>query len=85
MSLGQRVKDRRHGLGWTQEDLALRLAVRQNVVSRLEKDGVLTPKLPMIRRLARVLGVTADYLVGMYDEDEDTVGAPHAAHPASSS
>ena len=68
MSLGTRVKERRIELGWTQEELARRLGVRQNVVSRLEAGGVKTPNLVMLRTLARVLGVTTDYLVGMYDD-----------------
>ena len=81
MSLGDRIKSRRNELGWTQEELARRLGVRQNVVSRLEAGGVKTPNLPMIRRLARVLGVTADYLVGMYDDDAEGSLLEHAFAP----
>jgi transcriptional regulator with XRE-family HTH domain len=71
MPIGERIKDRRRKLGWTQEELARRLGVRQNVISRLEAGIVNNPSVSMIRRLARVLGVTADHLVGMYDEEQD--------------
>jgi transcriptional regulator with XRE-family HTH domain len=74
MPLGQRIRDRRRELGWTQEELARRLGVRQNVISRLESGTVSNPSIAMIRNLARVLGVTADYLVGMYDDDPN--GSP---------
>lgn len=68
-TFGQRVRYRRIQLGWTQEKLASLLGVRQNVISRFEDGSVKSPHLNMFRKLARVLGVTADYLVGMYDED----------------
>jgi XRE family transcriptional regulator of biofilm formation len=74
MPIGERIKARRRELGWTQEELARRLGVRQNVISRLEAGVVNNPSVSMIRRLARVLGVTADHLVGMYDEDQDDAG-----------
>jgi transcriptional regulator with XRE-family HTH domain len=69
MPIGERIRTRRRELGWTQEELARRLGVRQNVISRLEAGNVNNPSVHMIRSLARILGVTADYLIGMYDDD----------------
>ena len=69
MPIGDRIRARRQDLGWTQEELARRLGVRQNVISRLESGTVKSPSVLLIRRLARTLNVTADYLVGMYDDD----------------
>jgi transcriptional regulator with XRE-family HTH domain len=69
MPLGDRIRQRRLELGFTQEELARRLGVRQNVISRLEAGGVLNPSIQMIRSLARTLQVTADWLVGMYDDE----------------
>ena len=71
MSLAERIRDRRRELGWTQEELARRLGVRQSVVSRFESGMVKNPNIAMIRRLARTLAMTADQLVGMYDPDPD--------------
>lgn len=68
MSLGMRLRERRRELGWSQEELARRLHVRQNVISRLESGTVQSPNITMLRRLAQTLNVTADYLVGMYDD-----------------
>ncbi len=74
MSLGKRVKLRRKELRWTQDELARRLGVRQNVVSRLEADDVKSPNITNLRRLARTLGVTSDYLIGMYDGEDERPG-----------
>ena len=74
MPIGERIRTRRLALGWTQEELARRLGVRQNVISRLESGTVQSPSVTLIRRLARTLNVTADYLVGMYDDEPDDAG-----------
>ena len=71
MPIGERIRNRRRALGWTQEELARRLGVRQNVISRLEAGVVNNPNVRMIRSLARTLQVTADWLVGMYDDEPD--------------
>lgn len=68
MTLGERIKARRRELRWTQEELARRVGVQQNVIARLESGLVQNPHIRMLRTLARVLGVTADYLIGMYDD-----------------
>jgi transcriptional regulator with XRE-family HTH domain len=55
-----------------------RLSVRQletlaalphGVVSRLERQTTAYPSVPAAMRMAKVLGVTLDYLCGMYEED----------------
>lgn len=69
MTIGERIRARRQELGWSQEELARRLGVRQNVISRFESGAVQSPNVVMIKRLARTLKVTGDYLIGMYDEE----------------
>jgi transcriptional regulator with XRE-family HTH domain len=71
MHIGQRVQQRRQHLGWTQEDLARESKVPQATISRIEKGQRKNPGADVIRRLARALGVTADWLIGMYEEDEE--------------
>jgi transcriptional regulator with XRE-family HTH domain len=70
MHIGQRVQHRRQHLAWTQEELARESGVPQATISRIEKGQRRNPGADVIRRLARALGVTADWLIGMY-EDED--------------
>jgi len=52
--LGQRIAERRKLLGWTQDQLAERLGVDAETVSRFER-GVTVPALVTLDRLAGVL------------------------------
>lgn len=52
--LGQRIAERRKSLGWTQDQLAERLGVDAETVSRFER-GVTVPALVTLDRLVRVL------------------------------
>ena len=52
--LGQRIAERRKALGWTQDQLAERLGVDAETVSRFER-GVTVPALVTLDRLAGVL------------------------------
>jgi transcriptional regulator with XRE-family HTH domain len=38
-------------------------------VSKLEGGTRLSPSIELVKRLAKALGVTLDYLAGMYDEE----------------
>ena len=50
--------------GWTQDDLALRAGVRQQHVSQMV-NGLRTPGLRTMTRLAEALRVTLNYLAGL--------------------
>lgn len=54
--LGERVSSRRKQLGWTQEQLAERMRVDAETISRFER-GVNLPSLLTLDRLAAVLKV----------------------------
>jgi transcriptional regulator with XRE-family HTH domain len=53
------------------EDLA---AIPHGIVSRLESGAQDYPSVPVAMRLAKVLGVSVDYLIGMYEDEEDSRG-----------
>ena len=77
MTLGDRVKRRRERLGLTQEELGQKARVRRPTISELENHRRKTVSSEVLRRLALALGCTADYLLGMYtDEDEDSEREP---------
>jgi transcriptional regulator with XRE-family HTH domain len=44
--------------------------IPHGIVSRLESGEQAYPSVPVAMRLARVLGVSVDYLIGMYEDDE---------------
>jgi len=76
--LGARVKQCRLKHGWSQGELAKRAGVPQPLLSYLESGRRDTVTTDVAKRLARALGVSIDYLVGTWDEEEQ---APAAAVP----
>ena len=78
MTFGNRLTQRRIALALSQAELSRRSGVAQALISRMESGHIQEPGLSMIRRLATALGVTADYLVGMYDDAHDHPRAPVA-------
>ena len=70
MTLGERIKLIREKRGWSQNELSRRSGVRQALISELESGKKGDTTGVALKRLALTLGVTVDYLVGMYAEDE---------------
>lgn len=83
-----RLKELREGAGWKQSDLADRLGVQQQAISKYERQ-IVDLDTGTIRRLCALFDCTADYLLGMSarrsaqlsDEDAALVEAYHAARP----
>ena len=69
--IGQRIKDLRKKAEMTQDRLADYLGVSAQAVSKWEL-GQTAPDLSLIAPLCRVLGVTADELLGLNEPDEET-------------
>jgi len=76
MTMGERIKTTRRKRGWSQRELARRARVRQATISELEAGMQTETRTDILRRLAQALGVTMDYLAGMYEEDEPGDDAP---------
>lgn len=64
--LSKRIHELRSALGWSQVELARALNVSKQTVSNWENDNI-QPSIDMLVRLARVFGVTTDYLLGLED------------------
>ena len=69
MTLGERIKTIRDHRGWNQQELARRAHVRPALISELESGKKTDTTGSVLRRLARTLGVSIDYLVGLYNHD----------------
>ena len=69
MHLGERLRRERQKKGYSARHLARIANVPFETISRLENSKQRSPSLPVAMRLARALGVTLDYLAGMYEED----------------
>jgi transcriptional regulator with XRE-family HTH domain len=70
-SLGERVKYERARRRYSQEELARAAKISQALLSRIEAGKVPTPNAGVIKRLARALWVTTDYLLCMDEQDND--------------
>ena len=62
MTFGQKIRNRREQLGYTQAELAERLKSTQPYISRLER-GNFNPSMQMIINIATTLNISIDYLL----------------------
>ena len=81
MNLGTKIRQRREELGLSQQELARLLGMTQARISEIESGARPHVNLPNLRNLARTLGVSADYLIGTWEEGE-TPAPPPGAPPA---
>ncbi len=64
MTLGRKIQKLRKDQGWTQEELAGRVGVSAQAVSKWETD-VSSPDISLLRPLAEQFGVSVDELLNM--------------------
>jgi len=62
-NIGRKIAESRRGAGFTQEELANRLGVTPQALSKWEK-GASSPDLLMLSSICEILYISADYLVG---------------------
>ena len=83
MDIGTKIRHRREQLGLSQADLAQLMHIAQGRISEWESGARMQMSLKNLRSLARALGVSADYLIGTWEDDaEPTPTAPTAAAAA---
>lgn len=72
MTIGEKIKQKRDALGWSQAELAKRARVSQQLITRLETGKVSETK--RIVQIAKVFGMTAEELQG--EESPSNAMAP---------
>ena len=65
---GKRIQELRSEKFLQQKELAEKVGVKQNSISRYES-GVIVPSMEVLVHLAQVLDTTTDYLLGLSDFD----------------
>src|SRR5712692_5359880 len=80
MELCTKILHRREQIGRSQADLAQLMHSAQGRISEWESGARSQMSLKNLRSLARALGVSADYLIGTWEDD--AAPAPTAATPA---
>jgi len=71
MDMGQRIKRLRDRKGLSLRQLSELCGVERGLLSRIERGQRPHVSVPVAMRIAKALGVTLDYLAGMYEEEED--------------
>jgi transcriptional regulator with XRE-family HTH domain len=78
MRLGEKVYQLRLRRKLTQQELADRAGVSQTIISRLESKSRHNVNADVLKGLAKALGCTTDYLVGMHEDEKDNDRSPAA-------
>jgi len=68
---GQRVARVRQERGFSVQDLATKAGTTYQTIWRIETGAMKAPSIVLARRIARALGVGVDYLIGMFEENDD--------------
>ncbi|HEX3047005.1 MAG TPA: helix-turn-helix transcriptional regulator [Bacillota bacterium] len=68
MNISEKIKKLRQDKGWSQTQLAQKLGIPSQNVSRYER-GVFTPATEALAKFAEVFGVSVDYLLSEELED----------------
>ena len=74
--MGERLQRLRLAKNLSRRQLETQADIPHGIVSRLESGEQAYPSVPVAMRLAKVLSVSVDYLIGMYEEDQDSEEKP---------
>jgi transcriptional regulator with XRE-family HTH domain len=75
MTLGEKVHVLRRRLGWTQRELAQVAQLNANTLARIERSELRDPGGQLVARLARALGCSTDYLLGLTENEDPALAA----------
>lgn len=67
MEMGQRIKQLRKEMGWTQAELASKLGLKDSAIAKYEKGRVENMKRDTIAKMAELFGCSPVYLMCMED------------------
>ena len=79
-TIGQRIVQTRECKGWKQKELATRTGIPTPTLNRIER-GQQSLFAERVRTLARTLGVSADYLLGLTETPPTKRHRPRTAAP----
>ena len=82
LTLGQQLRIHRERHGWSQSELSRRSGVPQPSISRIEGGARLQPRVHLVARLARTLGIPVEGLLvaWLYDDAPiTTTGFPNSS------
>jgi len=78
-TLGERIRKARIEYGMSQAELARRIKITTQSMNQIEMGKISDPAASRVREIARVLKVSADYLLGLKDKMESFLKPATAA------
>lgn len=73
MTMGDRIKERRKAMGFTQEEFGKKLGVQKSAVAKWENGRVENLKRTTILRMSNILDCDPSYLMGYEDEEDQKI------------
>lgn len=80
MKIGERIKNARKNLGFTQEQLGLLIGVNKSTIQRYETGKIDKLKLPVIQSIAKALAVNPEWIT-LHSDKKDTSPPPSEIDP----
>ena len=74
MGMGDKIKQQRLKLGYTQEELAQKLGLQKSAIAKYENGRVENIKRSVIVKMAKILECTPAYLLDLEEEPEQEEG-----------
>jgi len=81
-TLGERIRQARTAYGMSQAELARRIGISGQAMYQIENGKTPDPQASRITMIAQVLGVSADYLLGLIEEEEGPSWPPRRRRQA---
>ena len=81
LNIGAKISTLRKEKGWSQGKLAERISASREIIGKYERNENL-PSIEMTAKIAKVFGVTVDFLIGEGENasyDKETVGRKEKA------
>ena len=69
-TFGERLAGKRRERGWSQRELARHAGVSHTIVADVEKGARHAISTDAAKKLARALGVSVDYLIGTFEDND---------------
>lgn len=67
-AIGNRIRRRREELGFTLDEVALKVGITKGTISRYENGVIVRPKIPVLESIARALEIDPRELLGWAEE-----------------
>ena len=74
IEMGRKMRQKRKELSLTLDEVAEVVKVAKSTVQRYEAGKIETPKIPVVREIAKALGVSSTWLLGKDDIDNEETG-----------